>query len=375
MSHLINNKFSNISFLVIGGAGSIGNAVVKEIFKNSPKKLHVVDLSENNLVELVRDLRSSFGYIKGDFRVFSLDIGSLEYDKFIEQDGRYDFVLNLSALKHVRSEKDIYTLMRLVQTNIFNVEKTLKQSINKGVKNYFSVSTDKAANPANIMGASKRIMELFMFRESNKINVTSARFANVLFSDGSLLHSFNKRLNKKQPIVAPLDIKRYFITKETAANLCLKAALEGNNREIFFPKLNPKNDLKTFKELAISFLNDKGLIPLECKTEDDARTLAFNANNSNKGPCYFSKSETTGEKPFEEFYSINEKINLSRYDSIGVIENSEIMDFSNIKFFKDEFKNLKANKNWKREDLLQIFKNTLSEFNHIEKNKFLDDKM
>ncbi len=370
-----NQIISNSRFLILGGAGSIGQEVVKILFINSPKKLHVVDISENNLVELVRDLRSSFGYIEGDFKVFSLDIGKLEYDKFIEQDGVYDFVLNLSALKHVRSEKDPFTLIRLIDTNIFNVEKTLRQSIRKGVKNYFSVSTDKAANPANIMGASKRIMELFMLRESNRIKVTSARFANVLFSDGSLLHSFNNRINKNQPIVAPFDIKRYFISKEEAADLCLDAALNGNNREIFFPKLKPKNDLKSFKDLAISFLKGKGLEPIECKSEEEARTSMKNNKDTSKWPCFFSKSETTGEKPFEEFYSFKEIIDLNRYESIGVISNPVEANYLNLDLFKGEIENFKKNEIWKREDLLNIFKNTIDEFDHIEKNKFLDDKM
>ncbi|HIP54332.1 MAG TPA: NAD-dependent epimerase/dehydratase family protein, partial [Sulfurimonas autotrophica] len=203
---------SGARFLVLGGAGSIGSAVVKEIFARNPKKLHVVDISENNLVELVRDIRSSFGYIDGEFATFALDIGAVEYDAFIKSDGGYDYVLNLSALKHVRSEKDPFTLMRMIETNILNTDKTLKQSIERGVKKYFCVSTDKAANPVNMMGASKRIMEMFVHRNSLNIEVSMARFANVAFSDGSLLYGFNQRLEKQQPIVAPNDIKRYFVT-------------------------------------------------------------------------------------------------------------------------------------------------------------------
>ncbi len=196
------------SFLVLGGAGSIGQAVTKEIFKRNPKKLHIVDISENNMVELVRDIRSSYGYIKGDFQTFALDIGSLEYEAFIKADGEYDYVLNLSALKHVRSEKDPFTLMRMINVNVFNTDKTLLQSIDNGTKKYFCVSTDKAANPVNMMGASKRIMEMFLMRRSEDIKISTARFANVAFSDGSLLHGFNQRIQKKQPIVAPNDVKR-----------------------------------------------------------------------------------------------------------------------------------------------------------------------
>ena len=192
------------SFLVLGGAGSIGQAVVKEIFKRNPKKLHVVDISENNLAELVRDIRSSLGYINGDFQTFALDIGSSVYDAFIEKDGDYDYVLNLSALKHVRSEKDPFTLMRMIEVNILNTEKTILQSIQKGSKKYFCVSTDKAANPVNMMGASKRIMEKFLMRRSQEINISTARFANVAFSDGSLLDSYKRRIEKNQPIVETL---------------------------------------------------------------------------------------------------------------------------------------------------------------------------
>ncbi|MBW7942385.1 MAG: polysaccharide biosynthesis protein, partial [Candidatus Kuenenia stuttgartiensis] len=190
-------------FLVIGGAGSIGQAVTKEIFRRNPQKLHVVDISENNMVELVRDIRSSFGYIKGDFQTFAIDVGSAEYDAFWQSDGRYDYVLNLSALKHVRSEKDPFTLMRMIKVNIFNTDKTLKQCIENGVQKYFCVSTDKAANPVNMMGTSKRIMEMFVNRRSKDITVSMARFANVAFSDGSLLHGFDQRLKKQQPIATP----------------------------------------------------------------------------------------------------------------------------------------------------------------------------
>lgn len=368
-------EIQNQSFLVLGGAGSIGQEVVKILFKNNPLKLHVVDISENNLVELVRDIRSSFGYIKGEFKVFALDISSNEYDKFFENDGKYDYVINMSALKHVRSEKDPYTIMRLINTNIFNVEKTLDQSIKKGIKNYFSVSTDKAANPANLMGASKRIMELIMFEKSHKIKVSSARFANVLYSDGSLLYSFTQRLLKNQPIVAPSDIKRYFISKQEAARLCLISTIYGLNRDIFFPKLNLNKDLKSLKELAISFLNENGLTPIECESEEEARNYLVNRTNSTKWPCYFSKSNTSGEKPFEEFYSKNEKFLNDIYEDIGVIKNENNLNLKSLNKFRESIKLYYENKIWKREDIIQIFKENLKELNHIEKNKFLDDSM
>ncbi|POF54437.1 UDP-N-acetylglucosamine 4,6-dehydratase, partial [Vibrio vulnificus] len=252
---------SESRFLVLGGAGSIGQAVTKEIFKRHPQKLHVVDISENNMVELVRDIRSSFGYIDGDFQTFALDIGSIEYDAFIKADGQYDYVLNLSALKHVRSEKDPFTLMRMIDVNVFNTDKTIQQSIDAGVKKYFCVSTDKAANPVNMMGASKRIMEMFLMRKSEQIAISTARFANVAFSDGSLLHGFNQRIQKNQPIVAPNDIKRYFVTPQESGELCLMSCIFGENRDIFFPKLSEALHLITFADIAVKYLKQRGYEP------------------------------------------------------------------------------------------------------------------
>mgnify|MGYP000145778633 CR=1 FL=1 len=206
------------SFLVIGGAGSIGQAVCKEIFRRNPRKLHVVDLSENNMVELVRDIRSTLGYIDGDFRTFAIDCGSLEFTALYHHEGPYDYVLNLSALKHVRSEKDRYTLMRMIEVNVLNTENVLTMSVKQAAKKFFCVSTDKAANPVNLMGASKRVMEMFLMRRSIEIPVSTARFANVAFSDGSLLHGFNQRMMKRQPIAAPRDVRRYFITPEESVS-------------------------------------------------------------------------------------------------------------------------------------------------------------
>lgn len=371
----INNLVASSSFLVIGGAGSIGQAVVKEIFKRDPLKLHVVDISENNLVELVRDIRSSFGYIDGDFRTYALDIGSIEYDSFIKSDGKYDYVLNLSALKHVRSEKDPFTLMRMIDVNIFNTIKTIRQSIEKGVRKYFCVSTDKAANPVNMMGASKRIMELYLMRESTKIPISTARFANVAFSDGSLLHGFNQRIQKKQPIVAPNDIKRYFVTPQESGELCLMSCLLGNNRDIFFPKLSEDLHLITFAEIAKKYLSNLGYEAFECLSENEARKLINVLPNENKWPCLFSKSDTTGEKDFEEFFINGEELDLISFPNLGIVKSN--MNFDEIKL--DQFqKNINAFKqklSWTRSDLVTEFENILPGFNHKETGKFLDSKM
>ena len=299
----LENVISKSNFLVLGGAGSIGQEVVKEIFQRNPKKLHVVDISENNLTELVRDIRSSFGYILGEFKTIAIDIGSNEYDAFIKSDGAYDYVLNLSALKHVRSEKDPFTLMRMIDVNILNTDKTIKQSIQNGVYKYFCVSTDKATNPVNMMGASKRIMEMFLMKSSYEINISTARFANVAFSDGSLMYSFNKRIEKQQPIAAPNDIKRYFISPKESGELCLLSCIFGENRDIFFPKLDKNLHLKSFSEIAISFLKEMGYEPYLCKTEEEARELVKSLPAKGKWPCFFSKTDTTGEKYVEEFFT------------------------------------------------------------------------
>jgi len=366
---------SNSRFLVIGGAGSIGQAVVREIFKRNPKKLHVVDLSENNLTELVRDIRSSFGYIKGDFKTFSLDIGSIEYDAFIKSDGKYDYVLNLSALKHVRSEEDPFTLMRMIDVNIFNTDKTIRQSIDNGAKKYFCVSTDKAANPINMMGASKRIMEMFLMRRSLDINISTARFANVAFSDGSLLHGFNQRIEKRQPIAAPSDIKRYFVTPQESGELCLMSCIFGENRDIFFPKLSESLHLISFADIAIKYLNDKGFEPYLCETEDEARELIKTLPEQGKWPCLFTKSDTTGEKDFEEFYTDKEVLDMDRFVNLGVIKNEPEYDENQLNNFKDTIGQLKSGMSWDKKSIVNEFFKMIPKFEYHDNGKYLDGKM
>jgi FlaA1/EpsC-like NDP-sugar epimerase len=366
---------SSSTFLVIGGAGSIGQAVTKEIFKRTPQKLHVVDISENNMVELVRDIRSSFGYIDGDFQTFALDIGSIEYDAFIKADGKYDYVLNLSALKHVRSEKDPFTLMRMIETNVFNTEKTLQQSIENGTKKYFCVSTDKAANPVNMMGASKRIMEMFVMRKSKQIDVSMARFANVAFSDGSLLHGFNQRIQKQQPIVAPNDIKRYFVTPQESGELCLMSCIFGKNRDIFFPKLSENLHLISFADIAVKYLNNLGFEPYVCKTEDEARKLAKTLPSEGKWPCLFTASDTTGEKDFEEFFTDAEILDMQRFENLGVIKNEAFYDEEKLNNFETIIKTFKQNLSWTKDDIVKEFFTMIPDFGHKETGKYLDEKM
>jgi len=366
---------SKSKFLVIGGAGSIGSATVKEIFKRNPLKLHVVDISENNMVELVRDIRSSLGYIDGDFQTFALDIGTIEYDAFWESDGDFDYVLNLSALKHVRSEKDPFTLMRMIQVNILNTEKTLKQSISKGVKKYFCVSTDKAANPVNMMGASKRIMEMYLMRQSQHILISTARFANVAFSDGSLLHGFNKRIEKKQPIVAPNDIKRYFVTPKESGELCLMSCIFGENRDIFFPKLSENLHLITFAEIAIKYLKGIGYEAFICSSEEEARFLVETLPKESKWPCLFSKSDTTGEKDFEEFYTENETLNMNRFENLGIIKNELQIEHEKLNYFDTMINQLLHERRWDKTQIVDLFFKMIPDFGHKETGKYLDSKM
>lgn len=366
---------SSSTFLVIGGAGSIGQAVTKEIFKRNPRKLHVVDISENNMVELVRDIRSSLGYIDGEFRTFALDIGSDIYDAFIKSDGEYDYVLNLSALKHVRSEKDSFTLMRMIDVNVFNTDKTILQSIEKGVKKYFCVSTDKAANPVNMMGASKRIMEMFLMRRSQDINISTARFANVAFSDGSLLHGFNQRIQKMQPLVAPNDIKRYFVIPKESGELCLMSTIFGENRDVFFPKLSENLHLITFSEIAVKFLEQIGYEPFLVDTEEEARAKVKELASSKKWPCLFTSSDTTGEKDFEEFFTDNEVLDMEKFYNLGVIKSTLNIEEDKIVYFENKISEMRQRGIWEKSEIVDLFNHMIPNFNHKETGKYLDSKM
>ena len=375
LEKILSEIVSKNNFLVIGGAGSIGQAVTKEIFKRNPKVLHVVDISENNMVELVRDIRSSHGYIEGEFKTFAIDCAGKEFHTLMKSNEAYDYVLNLSALKHVRSEKDPYTLMRLIEVNILNTISTVDLSRNLGVQKYFCVSTDKAANPVNLMGASKRIMEMYLMRESETINISTARFANVAFSDGSLLHGFNQRFLKKQPISAPNDVMRYFLTPKESGELCLLASLLGDNRDIFFPKLSEELHQSTFSDIAERYINHLGYEPYQCSSEEEARERFKELYSLGKWPCYFFKSDTTGEKDFEEFYTINEVLDLGRFENLGVIKNNLKYDSSLLDYFLEEIKNIKNKNIWKKEDIVDLFKKTIPDFNHLETGKYLDERM
>lgn len=362
-------------FLVIGGAGSIGQAVTREIFKRNPAVLHVVDISENNMVELVRDIRSTLGYIKGDFQTFAIDCGGVEFSALLKSGCGYDYILNLSALKHVRSEKDPFTLMRLLEVNVINTIKTTMQAREGGANKYFCVSTDKAANPVNLMGASKRIMEMFLMRASLEIPISTARFANVAFSDGSLLHGFNQRFAKRQPISAPNDVRRYFVTPQESGELCLMSCLLGENRDIFFPKLSEHLHLTTFSEIAVRYLAGLGFDAYECASEDEARDRAPELIANKRWPCYFFASDTTGEKDFEEFFTKDEALDMLRFEGIGVIKNEPDFDDRKLRHFTDTIEAIRGKPVWNKLEIINLFNTMIPDFNHLETGKYLDARM
>ncbi len=366
-------------FLVIGGAGTIGSAICRELFARGPRVLHVVDISENNMVELVRDIRSSIGYSDGEFATFAIDCGSDIFRAFIESQkrriGGYDYIFNTSALKHVRSEKDPYTLMRMIETNIFNTDATMRMAEEMGASKYFCVSTDKAANPVNMMGASKRIMELFLNRRSLTMPVSTARFANVAFSDGSLLYGFNRRMEKGQPLSAPNDVRRYFVTPKEAGELCLLSCLTGDNRDIYFPKPDEELNLITFSAIAERYLRGMGYEPVQCATEQEARDRVAELKAIRKYPVYFFSSDTTGEKDFEEFYTEGETLDMDRFAAIGIVKKEAEYDEDSLEAFTAAIGAMKRRGSWERADLIDLFNRMLPNFRHKETGKFLDARM
>ena len=288
------------SFLVIGGGGSIGQAVSKELFARGARSLHIVDINENYLVELVRDIRSSLGYKTEHFDTFAIDCGDPEFEKFFQR-GKYDYVLNLSAMKHVRSENDAFSMYRMLKTNMFNTLSTYEYAENYGAKKYFCVSTDKAANPANFMGATKRAMEIALMRSSNTLSMSGARFANVAFSNGSLLQGFEFRLQKLQPLSVPSDIRRFFVTAKEAGIICLFSTLLGARNEIFFPYNEDEIALHRFTDIAHQFLRSVGRQGIECSYEDEARELINTIDLDKYWPINIFTTDTVGEKPLKNF--------------------------------------------------------------------------
>jgi len=370
------NIIKDSRILIVGGAGTIGQSLAKEFFTRDPKVLDVIDISENNLVELVRDIRSSKGYGNGSFNTYTLDINSSHFDAFISSQKPYDFICNLSAMKHVRTEKDPFSLMRMIETNIFNSLKCAQIAKSHKSQNYFAVSTDKAANPVNLMGASKRIMEKFLINESKNLNVSMARFANVAFSDGSLLSGFNQRVLKKQPISAPNDILRYFLTPKESGQLCLLAALLGEKLDIFFPSHNEEMKLIPLSEVAKNFIINLGYEPIICSTEDEARSEVDALIAKKKWPLYLFSSDTTGEKLYEEFFMPDEKIDFTKFKNIGVIKSTLDINVNLLDIFTDKYIEMcESETPPSKENIVDLFLEVLPELNHEEKGHYLHDRM
>lgn len=363
------------SFLVIGGAGSIGKSTVKTLISFNPKKIHIVDINENNSTELIRDLRSSNIIKSTEIRAFIVDFGSKEFERLYLNQGPYDFVMNFSALKHVRSEKDPYTLMRMIEVNILNVAKLIEILKKNPPKVFFSVSTDKAANPANMMGASKRMMELLLIGNSERVHTTSSRFANVAFSEGSLLWGFKKRLENWQPIACPKNIRRYFITLEESGVLCLASTFLANSGEIFVPKKDNNLIAIPLTQVVENFLVQLGFEPYYTQDAGEAISKAAELIKQNKWPVVLTEPDTTGEKEMEELYSEDEIIDTTRFsDTTVVLPTQRDKAKETAELFLWDLKTLR-NLAFTREDLIKLLKNYLPNFKHLDTGKFLDERM
>ena len=372
---IISKKVNQSKILVLGGAGSIGSAVVKLLCQLNPKLIHVVDINENALVELVRNIRSTIGYIDGEFKTFSIDIGSEVFKALLNEKKQYDVWLNFSALKHVRSEKDPFTLMRLVEVNIINTFKTIQYAKETGAKKYFAVSTDKASSPINMMGASKRAMELLLGGDYKNLETSSTRFGNVAFSNGSLLESTLNRYANVQPLVAPKDIKRYFLTPFEAAKLSVLSTFIARDGEVYIPILNKNDAEKDFPSIIKNFLSYKNKELYECISEQEARDKITDLVQENKWPCYFSNSDTTGEKLEEIFITTDEKIVSSDYKDIQIVDIKNIKDNEKIEIFVKKFINLKSKNSWTIDEIKFLLEDFIENFQHKSTGKYLDSKM
>ncbi|MCI9270103.1 MAG: polysaccharide biosynthesis protein [Dorea sp.] len=369
-------KIKNKTVLVIGGAGSIGSSFIKAILPFEPAMLVVVDTNENMLTELTRDLRSTNGmFVPEKYVTYPMDFASIVFEKMFRKHEGFDIVGNFSAHKHVRSEKDIYSIESLIRNNVINAKKLLDLLSEYPPEEYFCVSTDKAANPVNIMGASKRIMEDVIFSYSEKFPVKTARFANVAFSNGSLPAGFLERIRKLQPLSAPSDVKRYFVSPEESGQICMLSCMLGKNREIFFPKLQ-ESQMMTFDIIAEELLHESGYEVLYCNSNDEAVEKAEELRRGSKQyPVYFSGSNTSGEKEFEEFYTEEEEVDMYRLKALGVVTGKKNPDKYSIEILFGKLEKAFANTDVCKQDVIDILKEYLPDFEHIETGVSLDSKM
>ncbi len=372
----LTEKIEGKSVLVIGGAGSIGSSFIKALLPFKPAALVVVDTNENALAELTRDLRSTKGmYVPDDYIPYPMDFASPVFEKMLRERGGFDIVGNFSAHKHVRSEKDIYSVEALLRNNVLNAKKLLDLLAEYPPEEYFCVSTDKAANPVNIMGASKRIMEDVIFSYSDRFPVKTARFANVAFSNGSLPAGFLNRIQKLQPLSAPSDVRRFFVSPEESGQICLLSCILGENRAIFFPKLE-EAQMMTFDAIGTELLKAQGYQVLECESDEEAIDKAEALKQgSSLYPVHYSGSDTSGEKPFEEFVTDTETADMQRFGSLGVITGKAIPDKERIAVLFEQLGAAFEKEKTEKEEIVQIIKSYLPNFDHIETGKSLDSKM
>ena len=375
-SEKLSKEIEDSSILVIGGAGSIGSQFIKSVCRYKPAKLVVIDLSENGLVLLTRDLRSSYGmYVPNDYRTYTLDFANPIFERMFREEKGFDIVANFSAHKHVRSEKDRYSVQALIENNDIKAKQLLDLLCEFPPKHFFCVSTDKAANPVNIMGASKLVMEELIMAYADRFPITTARFANVAFSNGSLPLSFLDRIMNKQPLVAPSDVRRYFVSPEESGQICMLACVLGNSGEVFFPKLQEK-DMMTFSSICDSFIDAMGFEKIEFSNDEDAKKFAAEMPFDTKvWPVVYSKSDTTGEKFFEEFFIHSEKVNLNRFQSLGVIEDTKRKSIAEVSLFFDKLQEIFSNPEFTKAQIVDALKAFIPNFEHEEKGKSLDQKM
>ena len=373
----LKEQINGKSLLVIGGAGTIGSSYIKAILKFKVAKLVVVDINENGLTELVRDLRSSTeNAVPENFITYPIDFGDQVFEKLFKHHGPFDIVANFAAHKHVRSEKDIFSIEAMIENNVLRARKLLDLLLEFPPQHFFCVSTDKAANPVNVMGASKKLMEELIMVYSEKIPIKTARFANVAFSNGSLPLGFLERLQKKQPWSCPRGIRRFFVSPQESGELCLIASIMGESGDIFFPKLDEEKDMIPFDEIALDLLKELGFTPDICETEEEAKQKALLLdNNSTSYPIYFFGSDTSGEKSFEEFYTENEILDNDTFEKLGVVKNSTKRSIEEIDIIFEQLHILFRSDNVTKSAIVDILKTFLPNFEHIETGKGLDSKM